>query len=111
MKLRTTDKKSRHLSTARALELTEQHGVETPDGHVQPLAGLLRGTTVSRYLCQWGYDQVRFQVRRSNELWQLDLNPSALKHVPDPFWSEPGRGAPTLMAAASCSRASPMRSA
>ncbi|MGI4944900.1 MAG: IS481 family transposase [Janthinobacterium lividum] len=106
LKLRTTNKKGRHLSTVRVLELMEQHGVETPDGHVQPPAGLLRRTTVNRYLRQWGYDQVRltrapaavrFQARRSNELWQFDLSPSDLKHVPHPLWSEPGRGAPTLM--------------
>jgi len=53
MKLRTTNKKDRHLSTARALELLEQHGVETPDGLVQPPLGLLRRTTVDRYLRQW----------------------------------------------------------
>jgi hypothetical protein len=106
MKLRTTNKKTRHLSTARALELMEQHGVETPDGLVRPPVGLLRRTTVDRYLRQWGYDHVRltrgpaavrFQARRSNELWQFDLSPSDLKHVPQPLWNEPGRGAPTLM--------------
>ncbi len=106
LKLRTTNKKGRRLSTARALELMEQHGVETPDGLVRPATGLLRRTTVNRYLRQWGYDQarltrapaaVRFQARRSNELWQFDLSPSDLKHVPHPLWSEPGRGAPTLM--------------
>src|SRR3954469_22825620 len=42
MKLRTTNKKTRHLLTARALELMEQHGIETPDGLVQPPVGLLR---------------------------------------------------------------------
>lgn len=106
LKLRTTNKKGRHLSTARALELMERHGVETPDGLVRPPAGLLRRTTVNCYLRQWGYDQarltrapaaVRFQARRSNELWQFDLSPSDLKHVPHPLWSEPGRGAPTLI--------------
>lgn len=68
----------------RVPELMEQHGVETPDGHVQPSAGLLRRTTVSRYLRQWGYAQlrltrapaaVRFQARRSNKLLQFDLSP------------------------------------
>ena len=59
LKLRTTNKKGRHLSTARALELMEQHGVETPDGLVRPPMGLLRRSTVNRYLGQWGYDQAR----------------------------------------------------
>ena len=68
--------------------------------------GVLTRPTADRYLRQWGYDQarltcapaaVRFQAQRSNELWQFDLSPSDLKHVPHPLWSEPGRGAPTLM--------------
>lgn len=40
---------------------------------------------------------VRFQARRSNELRQFDMSPSDLKHVKQPLWIEPGRGAPTLM--------------
>lgn len=106
LKLRTTNKKGRHLSTARALELMEQHGVETPSGLVRLPPGMLTRPTADRYLRQWGFDQarlarspaaVRFQARRSNELWQFDLSPSDLKHVLHPLWSEPGRGAPTLM--------------
>src|ERR1700760_3654192 len=84
----------------------EEHGVETPDGLVRLPPKLLTRPTADRYLRQWGYDQVRltrapaavrFQARRSNELWQFDLSPSDLKHVAHPLWSEPGRGAPTLM--------------
>jgi hypothetical protein len=106
LKLRTTNKKGRHLSTARALELMERHGVETPTGLVRLPSGLLTRQTADRYLRQWGYDQthltrapvaVRFQARRSNELWQFDLSPSDLKQVAAPLWFEPGRGAPTLM--------------
>jgi hypothetical protein len=40
---------------------------------------------------------VRFQARRSNELWQFDLSPSDLKQVKHPLWAEAGRGHPTLM--------------
>jgi len=106
LKLRTTNKKGRHLSTARALQLMERHGVETPDGLVRLPPGTLTRPTADRYLRQWGYDQarltrvpaaVRFQARRSNELWQFDLSPSDLKHVLHPLWVEAGRGAPTLM--------------
>jgi len=35
LKIRTNNKKGRHLSTKRAIELLEEHGVETPDGHVE----------------------------------------------------------------------------
>src|SRR3546814_18781638 len=40
---------------------------------------------------------VRFQARRSNELWHFDMSPSALKQVEAPLWIEQGRGKPTLM--------------
>ena len=106
MKIRTTNKKGRHLSTPRAIELMEEHGVETPEGLVQPPKGMLARTTVNRYLREWGYDEihmtrapaaVRFEAKRSNDLWQFDLSPSDLKHVKQPLWFEPGRGNPTLM--------------
>ncbi len=106
LKLRTTNKKGRHLSTGRAIELMERYGVETPDGMVNLPPGALTRQSADRYLRQWGYDQVRltrapaavrFQARRSNELWQFDLSPSDLKHVEAPLWVEAGRGTPTLM--------------
>jgi len=40
---------------------------------------------------------VRFQAKRSNELWQFDMSPSDLKQVEAPLWIEQGRGKPTLM--------------
>lgn len=106
LKLRTSNKKGRHLSTNRAIELLEGEGVETPDGLVRLSPGMLTRTTVNRYLRDWGYDHarmtrapaaVRFQARRSNELWHFDLSPSDLKEVEKPLWFEPGRGSPTLM--------------
>ena len=106
MKLRTTNRKGRHLSTGRALELLVEHGIETPEGLVQAPQGLLTRTTVNRYLRAWGLDDrrmaqpppaVRFQAERSNECWQFDMSPSDLKQVPAPLWVEPGRGPPTLM--------------
>ena len=90
LKLRTTNKKGRHLSTARALELLEDYGVETPEGLVQAPKGLLRKATVNRYLERWRLDQprltrqpaaVRFQAECSNDCWQFDMSPSDLKQV------------------------------
>ena len=52
LKLRTTNKKGRHLSTARALELMEQHGVETPSGLIRLPPGMLTRPTADRYLRQ-----------------------------------------------------------
>jgi hypothetical protein len=106
LKIRTTNKKGRHLSTPRAIELMEEHGVETPDGLIKPPPGVLRKTTVNRYLRELGIDSeriarppaaVRFQARRSNELWQFDMSPSDLKQVKQPLWTASGRGNPTLM--------------
>lgn len=106
LKIRTSNRKGRHLSTVRAIALMEEHGVETPEGLVKPAQGCLKRTTVNRYLREWGYDHtrmtrpppaVRFQARHSNELWQFDMSPSDLKQVKRPLWLEPGRGNPTLM--------------
>lgn len=106
LKLRTTNKQGRHLSTARAIELLEKYGVETAQGHTQAPAGLLTKVTVNRFLVRWGYDQstltrqppaVRFQADNSNDCWHFDLSPSDLKHIGNPSWVEPGRGQPLLM--------------
>jgi hypothetical protein len=106
IKLRTTNRKGRHLSTVQALRLLEDHGVETPDGFIQAPKGLLTLPTINRYLKQWGYGHevlrreppaVRFQATHSNDLWQFDLSPSDLKQIKAPSWIDPGKGEPTLM--------------
>jgi hypothetical protein len=106
IKVRTTNKKDRHLSTAESIRLIETHGIDTPDGHVQAPAGTLNKTTVNRYLRQWGYDRetlgrpppaVRFLAEHSNDCWQFDLSPSDLKEVEAPSWIRPDQKAPTLM--------------
>ncbi|YAF99367.1 MAG: IS481 family transposase (plasmid) [Nodularia sp. CChRGM 3473] len=105
-KIRTSNKKGRHVSTARAIQLLEEYGMETPDGFVQPPAGLLTKSTVNYYLKTWGYDHtsmtcqppaVRFQAEMSNDCWHFDLSPSDLKHLDLPTWIQPGRGNPQLM--------------
>ena len=106
LKLRTTNKQGRHLSTRRAIELIETFGVETPQGLIRAPKGLLSRTTVNDYLNRWHLDQsrllrqppaVRFQAEFSNACWQFDLSPSDLKQVEAPLWIDPARGAPTLM--------------
>lgn len=106
-KIRTLNKKGRHVSTRRAIELLEQYGMNTPTGLVQPPVGILAVPTVNRYLKLWGYDHstllrespaARFQAEFSNQCWHFDLSPSDLKHLEKPpAWVEPGRGNPTLM--------------
>jgi hypothetical protein len=106
IKVRTSNRKGRHLSTTSAIRLLEEHGIQTPDGHIKAPPGLLKPTTVNRYLKHWGYNHetllrqppaVRFQAEHSNQCWHFDLSPSDLKHVKSPIWIEPGRGHPLLM--------------
>jgi hypothetical protein len=106
LKLRTSNKQGRHLSTRQAIHLLEQYGVETPQGLIRAPHGVLHKTTVDVYLRRWQLDPrrltrqpaaVRFQAEFSNECWQFDLSPSDLKQVEAPLWIEPAHGAPTLM--------------
>jgi hypothetical protein len=50
IKVRTSNKKGRHLSTAEAIRLLEDYGVQTPDGPVRAAKDVLTKTTVNRYL-------------------------------------------------------------
>jgi hypothetical protein len=106
VKLRTTNRKGRHLSTGEAIRLLEDYGLETPQGRVQAPKGVLKTATVNRYLKQWGLDwrtlrreppAVRFQAQHSNELWQFDISPSDLKQLKTPAWIDATKGPPTLM--------------
>ena len=106
LKLRTTNKAGRHLSTGRAIELMEEYGVETSQGLVKVPKGLLRRATVNRYLSLLRLDQPRllreppavgFQAEHSNDCWQFDMSPSDLKHIDKPAWIDPTKGEPTLM--------------
>lgn len=106
IKIRTSNRKGRHLSTAEAIRLLEEHGIETLEGHIQAPPGFLKKTTVNRYLRQWECDHnrmirqppaVRFQAEQSNECWHFDLSQSDLKHLKNPSRIQPGRGKPLLM--------------
>lgn len=106
LKVRTSNRKGRHLSTVRAIELLETTGIETPEGLVRAPAGLLKRPTVDRLLREGGLDHarvvrptaaVRFQARHANQLWHFDMSPSDLKQVEAPLWLEEGRGKPTLL--------------
>ncbi|WP_221033505.1 IS481 family transposase [Pseudomonas coronafaciens] len=106
LKLRTTNKQGRHLSTRRAIELLEDYGVETEQGLVRAPKGILTRSTVNEYLSRWLLNQsrllrqppaVRFQAEHSNDCWQFDLSPSDLKHIEKPEWIDPSKGEPTLM--------------
>ncbi|HAU3958055.1 TPA: transposase family protein [Legionella pneumophila] len=91
LKIRTTNKNHRHLSTPKCIEILEDHGVETINGLVKAPTGLLKKSTVNRYLTQWGlaHDSmlsiepvvVRFEAEESNDCWQFDFTPSDLKQL------------------------------
>src|SRR6266436_4233881 len=49
LKLRTTNKQGRHLSTQRAIEILEQYGVETSQGLMRAPQGVLHKTTINIY--------------------------------------------------------------
>ena len=107
MKVRTTNRRGRHLSTVPILELLTEHGVDTPDGFQKLAPGRLTASTLNRHLRRLGYDHermtrappgVRFQAEASNALWHFDMSPSDLKQLRRPPWIDPDRqGAPTLM--------------
>ncbi len=106
LKVRTSNNQGRHLSTVQAIRLLEKHGINTDDGHLQAPPGLLKKTTVNRYLKQWGYDKerlsrqppaVRFEAEYSNQCWHFDLSSSDLKRLKNSVDLEPGRGKPLLM--------------
>lgn len=108
LKLRTTNKKGRHLSTKECLRLLEEHGVETEEGLITLVPGLLSRTTVERYLKRWGFDThaiaieptaVRFQAVHSNDCWQFDFSPSDLKKLKQEKKPPAGEREPTLMLA------------
>ena len=88
IKVRTSNKKGRQLSTGEAIRLIEDFGVEIPDGLAKAPKSMLKKTTVNRYLRQWGYDRetlrrqpaaVRFQAEHSNDCWQFDLRFSGVE--------------------------------
>lgn len=106
MKVRTLNRKGRHISTSRAIELLESTGIETPQGLIKAAPGLLSKSMINRHLKQMGLQLedlqiepavVRFQARHSNDCWQFDISPSDLKDIPEPLWRDPNRGKPKPM--------------
>lgn len=104
LKIRSTNRKGKQLSTPRAIAILEDHGVEVDGKQIIPTKGLLTKPTVNRYLKQLGLNSknflrepvvVRFQATYSNECWQLDFTPSDLKYLPQ---SSTGESQPLLLA-------------
>jgi hypothetical protein len=105
IKMRTTNKQGRQMSTGEAIRLLTEYGVQTPYGFVQVSKGFLTKSMVNRYLKQLGYGKevhnfqapsVRFQADKSNDIWQFDISDSDAKQIPMPAWVDPDKGNPTL---------------
>ena len=88
LKIRTSNKKGRHLSNKACIKILEDYGVETENGLVKVPVGLLKKSTISFYLRRFGLDHlslqvqppfVRFQAQHSNECWQFDFSHSDFK--------------------------------
>jgi transposase InsO family protein len=88
LKLRTTNKKGRHLSNVACIRILEDYGIETAGELVKAPKGLLKTSTVSFYLRRFGLEHsalsiqptfVRFQAEQSNECWQFDFSHSDFK--------------------------------
>ena len=91
LKIRSTNRKGKQLSTPRAIGILEDHGVDVEGKRINAPKGLLTKPTVNRYLKRLGLTSknfliepvvVRFQATYSNECWQLDFTPSELKRLP-----------------------------
>lgn len=91
LKIRTTNKKGRHLSTPRILWILENHGIEIDGKKIIVPKNLLKKSTINRYLKRLGFSPkglllepvvVHFQAEYSNDCWQLDFTSSELKKLP-----------------------------
>ncbi len=88
LKIRTSNKKNKHLSTQACISILEEHGVETENNLIKVSPGTLKKATINRYLKKWGYDffsmkieptVVHFEAENSNDCWQFDFTPSDFK--------------------------------
>jgi hypothetical protein len=73
MKVRTTNRKGRHLSSVRILQLLVEHGVETPDALQKLAPGRLTASTINRHMRRLGYDHDRMTRQPPAALWHFDL--------------------------------------
>jgi hypothetical protein len=84
IKVRTSNKKGRHLSTREAIRLIEEFGIETPDGLIKAQKSMFKKSTVNRYLqqCFWAR-RFMFSVR-----YRLVFQAATLTEYPNAFSAE-----------------------
>src|SRR3546814_4548974 len=85
LKIRTTNKKGRHVSTARALAFLNTDGVSTPEGLVKVAPGLLKRATIDRLLRSSGLDCARLTRPHpavpSQDARATTLGPTTAEHT------------------------------
>lgn len=98
MKIRSMNGKKHLLSTGNCIKLLENSGVKLGMGIVTVPKGLLKISTVNRYLIQYfmSPDDIlfeptvnHFEAVYSNQCWQLDITPSELHRLPDQHPDDP----------------------
>lgn len=90
MKIMGRNKKNHRISTPRCLDILETTGIFVNNEKVLLPKGLLKKSTVNRYLSKWGFSDknmsvqpvvTHFEAEHSNECWQFDFTPSDLKRI------------------------------
>ena len=93
IKIRTENKKNRHASTKTAINILETVGIEFEGRLIKAPPGLLKKTTINRYLQSLGLSDdelareniiTRFEATHSNQVWQFDLSVSDMKTIDQP---------------------------
>lgn len=106
-KMKTNNLQNHSLPTSEIIRILEETGFEINGEITKAPRGVLKKTTVNRYLKKWGLNLralsiepvvTRFEAKHSNECWHFDLSPSDLKTLEEwPEWISKKDGRPLLM--------------
>lgn len=100
MKIRSMNGKKHLLSTGQCIKFLEEDGVKVKNDTIKASKGLLKVSTVNRYLDQYliSPDHIlseptvnHFEASYSNQCWQLDITPSELHRLPSQHPDDPRR--------------------
>jgi transposase InsO family protein len=90
LKLKTSNQRN-NISTRKCIHILETEGVSLDDEHIKVPKGLLKRSTVDKYLKKFELDYStirnvqpvvsRFEATYSNECWQFDFSVSNLKRI------------------------------
>lgn len=100
MKIRSMNGNKHILSTGQCIKFLEEYGVKVKDRTILASKGLLKVSTINRYLNQYfiAPDHIlseptvnHFEAAYSNQCWQLDITPSELHRLPSQHPDDPRR--------------------